>query len=94
MTKDPSFLHQSGESYRDFVVTKHLPIDELKCVLREIVHTPSGAMVMHIENDDPENLFCLSFKTLPYSSNGVAHILEHRCFAVPNGFLLKTRFLP
>lgn len=70
-------LTRPGEKHGDFIVTKYLVIDELHCVLRELMHVPTGALVMHIENDDPENLFCLSFKTLPYSSNGVAHILEH-----------------
>jgi len=44
--------------------------------MREIVHLPTGAHVMHLGNDDPENLFCLSFKTLPSSSNGAAHMLN------------------
>ena len=74
---DPHFLKTLGERYGDFVVTKCLPILELNCILRELQHLPSGAAVMHIANDDPENLFCLSFQTYPSSSNGVAHILEH-----------------
>jgi Zn-dependent M16 (insulinase) family peptidase len=74
-----------------------LPIAELGCTLREIVHEPSGAVVLHLENDDPENLFCLSFQTLPTSSNGVAHILEHtvlcgsRKFPVKDPFFAMTR---
>ena len=42
-----------------------MPLGELKATLIELEHLPSGAQVMHIENDDPENLFCLSFETLP-----------------------------
>ena len=66
-----------SERYKNFLVTKTLEIPELQCVLTELVHEPTGAKVMHLGNDDPENLFCLSFQTLPNSSNGVAHILEH-----------------
>lgn len=70
-------LQKAGDVYRNFRITKILPIPEIQCVLKELEHIPTGAQVMAIENDDPQNLFCLSFKTWPDSSNGVAHILEH-----------------
>ena len=97
MATDPSFLNAVGDKYGDFVVTKCLPISELNCILRELEHVPSGATVMHIANDDPENLFCLSFKTYPKSSDGAAHILEHtvlcgsRRFPVKDPFFAMTR---
>ncbi|NNM43546.1 MAG: metalloprotease [Chlamydiae bacterium] len=97
MKTTSSFLRNVGESYNDFTVTKILEIQELNCILRELTHIPSGAQVLHIENEDPENLFCLSFRTLPYSSNGVAHILEHtvlcgsRKYPVKDPFFAMTR---
>lgn len=85
-------LTRPGEKHRDFIVTKYVVIDELHCVLRELMHVPTGAIVMHIENDDPENLFCLSFKTLPYNSNGVAHILEHTVLCGSSKYPVKDPF--
>lgn len=70
-------LHAQGQPYRGFLITKYTPVDEIQSTLIELVHTQSGARVLHVANRDPENLFCLSFQTLPASSNGVAHILEH-----------------
>jgi presequence protease len=92
MSTDPHFLKASGERYADFVVTKYKPISELGCILRELQHLPSGAQIMHIANDDPENLFCLSFKTHPSSSNGVAHILEHTVLCGSRRFPVKDPF--
>ncbi len=92
MVLDPHFLKAAGETYGDFVVTKCLPLPELKCILRELQHLPSGAHVMHIGNDDPENLFCLSFQTFPSSSNGVAHILEHTVLCGSRKFPVKDPF--
>ena len=92
MIKEPHFLAAPGERYLDFVVTKVKPIVELQCLLRELVHLPTGATVMHIENDDPENLFCLSLRTLPQSSNGVAHILEHTVLCGSQHFPVKDPF--
>ncbi len=89
---DPHFLKAAGESYRDFVVTKVTPLPELNCLLRELTHLPTGAQVMHILNDDPENLFCLSFQTLPSSSNGAAHILEHTVLCGSRKFPVKDPF--
>lgn len=81
-----------GATYRDFVVTKHLDLSELKSTLFELVHEPSGARVIHIACDDPENLFCLSFQTIPNSSNGVAHILEHTVLCGSKKFPVKDPF--
>lgn len=60
-----------------FTCVREFPIEEINCTFRELKHEMTGATVIHLENDDPENLFCMSFRTTPNSSNGVAHILEH-----------------
>ena len=86
------FLGKAGEKYLDFVVTKVCEIEELQCLLRELVHLPSGAQIMHLGNDDPENLFCLAFRTLPQSSNGAAHILEHTVLCGSQRFPVKDPF--
>lgn len=92
MTKKHPPLKQTSDKYQDFTVTKAIEIPELQCILTELVHTPTGAQIMHIWNEDPENLFCLSFQTLPYSSNGVAHILEHTVLCGSEKFPVKDPF--
>lgn len=92
MSKAHSGLKTPSERYKDFIVTKSLEISELQCVLTELTHEPTGAKVMHLGNDDPENLFCLSFQTLPDSSNGVAHILEHTVLCGSEKFPVKDPF--
>jgi presequence protease len=68
---------KSGHSYKDFLIKKVLPLPEIQATLTEAVYEPSGSSIIHLFNDDKENSFCLAFQTLPSSSNGVAHILEH-----------------
>lgn len=87
-----SFLGKEGQKYGDFVLINIKEIEELQATLRELLHLPTGAQVMHIENDDPENLFCLSFKTLPSSSNGVPHILEHTVLCGSRKYPIKDPF--
>lgn len=97
MLKHSPVLNAVGQVHKDFAITKYLPLNELQSTLIELVHEPTGARVTHIANEDPENLFCLSFQTLPYSSNGIAHILEHtvlcgsRKFPVKDPFFAMTR---
>ena len=85
-------LSAVGQTYRDFVITKYLPLSELQSTLVELTHEPSGARIIHIANNDPENLFCLSLRTLPDSSNGVAHILEHTVLCGSKKYPVKDPF--
>jgi Zn-dependent M16 (insulinase) family peptidase len=66
-----------GARYKEFVVTQSLELAELGCYLTELTHEPSGAEVVHLAADDPENFFSIAFRTPSSSSKGEAHILEH-----------------
>lgn len=92
MTALPKTLNSPGQTYKSFQVTRVVAIPEVDCFLRELVHIPTQAKVLHIENDDPENVFCLSFQTLPDNSNGVAHILEHTVLCGSEKFPIKDPF--
>src|SRR4051812_26423459 len=92
MTHKSSHFQSVGQCHHDFRVTKIVEILELQCILYELIHEPTGACVMHIANDDPENLFCLSFQTFPYNSNGVAHILEHTVLCGSEKYPVKDPF--
>jgi len=88
----PSKNYKIKEKYKNFEITKSLYLDELKCTLIEAVHTPTNAKVMHIQNDDTENLFSLSFPTHPSSSNGAPHILEHTVLCGSKKYPVKDPF--
>lgn len=92
MSRASSPFDSAGFTYQDFIVTKVHPIPELQSVLRELVHVPTGASIMHIANEDSENLFCLSFQTLPDSSDGAAHILEHTVLCGSEKYPVKDPF--
>ncbi len=92
MPENLSVLDAAGQIYKDFTITKYLYLNELQSSLVELVHIPTGARITQIANDDPENLFCLSFQTLPSSSNGVAHILEHTVLCGSEKFPVKDPF--
>ncbi len=85
-------LNTIGDTYHQFTLKRIVPLPEINCVMRELEHGPTGAKVLHIENDDPENVFCLSFRTTPDTSNGVAHILEHTVLCGSKKFPVKDPF--
>ncbi|GAB4184572.1 MAG: insulinase family protein [Simkaniaceae bacterium] len=84
--------HRAGDKIGHFIFDKITYIEELRCTLIELTHEICGASVMHIAADDKENLFCLSFKTLPDSSNGAPHILEHTVLCGSKKFPVKDPF--
>ena len=86
------FLEKEGETYGSFTLTKKQSIDELQMVLSEVRHEPTGATIIHLANNDTENVFCLSFKTWPKSSNGVPHVLEHTALCGSKRFPIKDPF--
>ncbi len=53
---------------------------------------PSGLKVVKIQNDDPQNVACILFKTIPQSSNGCPHVLEHVVLCGSKKFDVKDPF--
>lgn len=93
--KEKSIKYNSysvGDTYGNYLFTKIVPIEEICSTLIELEHIPSKATILHIARDDPENLFCLSFQTLPSSNDGVAHILEHIVLCGSKHFPVKDPF--
>lgn len=80
------------DKYKDFTITNSENIDELQSKLIELTHNDTGAKILYIQNDDDENVFSLSFKTLPSSSNGAAHILEHTVLCGSKKYPVKDPF--
>jgi len=84
--------YEVGTVLRDFTFTKVVPIEELQMVLYELQHNVTHARVIHLKVDDPENLFCLLFRTLPTNSTGIAHILEHTVLCGSKKYPVKDPF--
>lgn len=65
---------QSYSSFR-FIRQEHIASLQLDVQLYE--HIETGAMHIHLDTQQPENVFLVAFRTMPMDSTGVAHILEH-----------------
>lgn len=67
-------------------------LEEFKSKATHLRHK-SGFEVFHLHNDNPENLFAFTFKTLPNNDTGVAHILEHTVLCGSEKYPVKDPFL-
>jgi len=66
-----------GDSASGFTVRSCDPLPELNASLIQLEHPATGARWAHINCDDDNNLFAVTFRTPPGDSTGIAHILEH-----------------
>jgi Zn-dependent M16 (insulinase) family peptidase len=68
------------------------PVLSLQATIHEYEHTKSGAIHIHLETAGPELCFLVALPTLPYSNNGVAHILEHTTLCGSMNFPVRDPF--
>jgi Zn-dependent M16 (insulinase) family peptidase len=66
-----------GKQLGSFLTKQNLPVPELNLTAVTLLHEPTGARLLHLACDDPNNVFAVGFRTPPPDSTGVAHILEH-----------------
>jgi Zn-dependent M16 (insulinase) family peptidase len=66
-----------GSRLGGFLVQKKQLVPELNLTAVTLQHETTGARMLHLACDDPNNVFAVGFRTPPPDSTGVAHILEH-----------------
>lgn len=81
-----------GQSIHGFTVERLENIDELRSRAAVLTHDRTGARLVHLINDDPNNLFCIGFRTPVHDNTGVPHILEHSVLSGSRKFPLKDPF--
>jgi Zn-dependent M16 (insulinase) family peptidase len=92
MIQTPDLSLKPGEQLDGFVVGRVTPLAELRSTAIELAHPASGARILHLHNDDAENLFSLTFPTPPPDDTGLPHILEHCVLGGSKKYLVKDPF--
>lgn len=80
------------EMIHGFRLIEEKKIEEINCYGKYFIHEKSGARLLKLENDDDNKVFCISFKTLPYSDNGIMHVLEHSVMNGSRKYPVKSPF--
>lgn len=83
---------EAGQEIHGFRVESVTRLDELRADALIIRHTGTGARLLHVSNDDAENLFSVSFVTPPPDNRGAPHILEHSVLAGSRKYPVREPF--
>lgn len=76
-----------------FELVRQQSITELHTEAQLFRHLRTGAEVLSLTNDDPNKVFCITFRTPPSDSTGVAHILEHSVLCGSRKYPVKEPFV-
>lgn len=92
VSKVPNVL-KIGEVIHGYRLEKIDHIRELNIRPYYLRHEATGAEHLHIEKEgDSNNVFAVSLRTTPKSSNGVAHILEHLALCGSKKYAVRDPF--
>lgn len=91
-SKPPNSLPKLGNRLYNFLVFGREQIEELDLTLIKLVHEPTGATHYHLYRDDPNNVFCVAFRTPPSDSTGIPHILEHTVLCSSTKYPVRDPF--
>ena len=81
------------EECKNYEVVEKREIRDLNSMSYLLRHKKTGARVALLENDDPNKVFYIGFRTPPEDSTGVAHILEHSVLCGSREFPVKDPFV-
>ena len=76
-----------------FELIQDRTISEINTRARLWQHIRTGAQLLSMENDDENKTFSINFRTPPFDSSGVAHILEHSVLCGSDKYPLKEPFV-
>lgn len=81
-----------GQTLHGFEIKRVLPVPELSLTAVDFVHNRTGSNHLHIDRDDPNNVFSVGFKTNPPNKTGVPHILEHTTLCGSHKYPVRDPF--
>ena len=88
----PESTLKTGDILHGFQVLRVQAFEAIRVTAYEIEHQKTGAKVLHLHAFDRENLYAIGFRTPPYDSTGLPHILEHSVLSGSEKYPLKDVF--
>ena len=81
------------KALNEFELIEKREITELKTEARLYRHRKTGAEILSMISDDENKVFGITFRTPPFDSTGVAHILEHSVLCGSKKYPVKEPFV-
>ncbi len=92
-TSIPAITLEVNDEQYGFIVEEITALPEVRSVAYRLTHKKSGAKLLHLHNEDPENLFAVAFRTPPRDNTGLPHILEHTVLCGSRKYPVKDPFV-
>ncbi len=82
-----------GATMHGFLVERVEALPRMRASVVQCRHDQSGARLLHVRTDDPDNLMAITFRTPPPDNTGLPHILEHTVLCGSEKYPLKDPFV-
>ncbi|MCP4791220.1 MAG: peptidase M16 [Gammaproteobacteria bacterium] len=79
-------------THQSFTFLRQETIQSLQLDAQLFQHNETGALHIHLDTGQDENVFLVAFRTMPMDSTGVAHILEHTSLCGSEKFPVRDPF--
>ncbi len=89
----PQKILDIQREYEGFIIEDIRVLPEVLSVAYIARHLKTGARLIHLHNNDPENLLALCFRTPPPDDTGLPHILEHTVLCGSKRYPVKDPFV-
>jgi presequence protease len=88
--KDQKF--SPGKVYSGFLCKRVQFIPDFNMTAMIFEHEKTGLQYIHVDRNDSNNLFSVNFRTTPFNSSGLPHILEHNVLCGSEKFPVRDPF--
>lgn len=95
----PHLIHQreyrfaEGKVYNGFQCERVEHITDFDLTSYTLRHEGTGTELWHIDRKDANNVFSINFRTTPFDSTGLPHILEHLVLCGSKNYPVRDPFL-
>ncbi|XP_040150923.1 presequence protease, mitochondrial [Anopheles arabiensis] len=84
--------YRPGSRYHGFVCTQAQYIADFNMTAYMFQHEKTGLQYLHVDRQDTNNVFSINFRTTPFDSTGLPHILEHNVLCGSQKFPVRDPF--
>ncbi len=81
------------EQLSAYELVQHRELSDIHSEGFYLIHKKSGARIAVVENNDPNKVFYIGFRTPPADNTGVPHIIEHTVLCGSEKFPVKDPFI-
>ncbi|KAH8373025.1 hypothetical protein KR009_010525, partial [Drosophila setifemur] len=88
----PEYRFAEGKLYHGFRCERVEHIPDFELTSYTMRHEGTGTELWHIDRKDANNVFSINFRTTPFDSTGLPHILEHLALCGSKNYPVRDPF--